>query len=62
MYVVLTPVFGLALFRIRPDLAVWLGVALAVIGLALLSGVSAGSVTGTCWSSRRRLCTRSRSP
>ena len=46
MYVVLTPVFGLVLFRIRPELAVWLGVALAVTGLALLSGVSAGSVTG----------------
>ena len=25
MYVILTPVFGLALFRIRPDRAVWLG-------------------------------------
>jgi drug/metabolite transporter (DMT)-like permease len=46
IYVVLTPVFGFLLFRIRPDLAVWLGVALAVIGLALLSGVSAGSVSG----------------
>jgi drug/metabolite transporter (DMT)-like permease len=46
IYVVLTPVFGLLLYRIRPDLAVWLGVALAVIGLALLSGVSAGSVSG----------------
>jgi drug/metabolite transporter (DMT)-like permease len=46
MYVVLTPVFGLALFRIRPGRGVWLGVALAVIGLAMLSGVSAGSVTG----------------
>jgi drug/metabolite transporter (DMT)-like permease len=46
MYVVLTPVFGLALFRIRPGLAVWGGVALAVTGLALLSGVSAGSGTG----------------
>jgi drug/metabolite transporter (DMT)-like permease len=46
MYVILTPVFGLALFRIRPDRAVWLGVALAVIGLAMLSGVAAGSVAG----------------
>jgi drug/metabolite transporter (DMT)-like permease len=46
MYVVLTPVFGLALFRIRPSRAVWLGVALAVAGLAMLSGVSAGSGTG----------------
>jgi drug/metabolite transporter (DMT)-like permease len=46
MYVVLTPIFGLALFRIRPGRAVWLGVGLAVVGLAMLSGVSAGSVTG----------------
>ena len=46
MYVVLTPVFGLALFRIRPGRSVWLGVALAVAGLAMLSGVSAGSGTG----------------
>jgi drug/metabolite transporter (DMT)-like permease len=46
MYVVLTPVFGFALFRIRPGRAVWFGVALAVIGLAMLSGVSAGSVSG----------------
>ena len=46
MYVILTPVFALALFRIRIARAVWLGVALAVVGLALLSGVSAGSATG----------------
>ena len=46
MYVVLTPVFAFALFRLRPGIAVWLGVALAVVGLAMLSGVSAGSVTG----------------
>jgi drug/metabolite transporter (DMT)-like permease len=46
MYVVLTPVFGLALFRIRPGRGVWLGVALAVTGLAMLSGVAAGSGTG----------------
>jgi drug/metabolite transporter (DMT)-like permease len=46
MYVVLTPVFALALFRFRPTRGVWLGVALAVLGLAMLSGVSAGSVTG----------------
>jgi drug/metabolite transporter (DMT)-like permease len=46
MYVVLTPVFGLALFRIRPGVAVWVGVTLAVLGLAMLSGVSAGSGTG----------------
>jgi drug/metabolite transporter (DMT)-like permease len=45
-YVVLTPVFGLLLFRIRPGVAVWLGVALAVAGLGMLSGISAGSVSG----------------
>ena len=46
MYVVLTPVFALVLFRLRPGGAVWIGVALAVIGLGMLSGVSAGSVSG----------------
>jgi drug/metabolite transporter (DMT)-like permease len=46
MYVVFTPVFGYVLFRIRAPRAVWLGVALAVLGLALLSGVSAGSTVG----------------
>ena len=46
MYVVLTPVFGLALFRVRLAGAVWIGVSLSVVGLAMLSGVSAGSVAG----------------
>lgn len=46
MYVVLTPVFALALFRLRAGAAVWAGVALAVAGLAMLSGISAGSTTG----------------
>src|SRR5215208_3139845 len=46
MYVVLTPVFGLLLFRTRAGAAVWAGVALAVGGLAMLSGVEAGSVSG----------------
>jgi len=45
-YVVLTPIFALALFRLRAGLAVWLGVALAVGGLAMLSGISAGSPVG----------------
>jgi len=44
MYVVLTPVFGLALFRVRLAGAVWIGVSLSVVGLAMLSGVSAGAV------------------
>jgi drug/metabolite transporter (DMT)-like permease len=46
MYVVLTPVFALALFRIRAGLAVWVGVGLAVAGLGMLSGISAGSPSG----------------
>ena len=46
MYVVLTPVFGLVLFRFRPGASVWIGVALAIVGLAMLSGVSTGSVSG----------------
>jgi drug/metabolite transporter (DMT)-like permease len=46
MYVVLTPIFGFALFRVRPGGAVWVGVALAVSGLVMLSGVSAGSLAG----------------
>ena len=46
MYVILTPVFGFALFRMRIAREVWLGVALAITGLALLSGVSAGSTVG----------------
>ncbi len=46
MYVVFTPLFGYVLFRIRAPRAVWLGVALAVLGLAMLSGVSAGSTAG----------------
>jgi drug/metabolite transporter (DMT)-like permease len=46
MYVVLTPLFALALFRVRVGCAVWGGVALAVAGLAMLSGISAGSPAG----------------
>jgi drug/metabolite transporter (DMT)-like permease len=46
MYVVLTPLIALALFRQRIGLATWSGVALATFGLALLSGVHAGSVAG----------------
>jgi drug/metabolite transporter (DMT)-like permease len=46
MYVVLTPIFGLILFRIRPAGRVWLAVGLAVAGLTMLSGVSAGSPVG----------------
>jgi drug/metabolite transporter (DMT)-like permease len=46
LYVVLTPLFGLLLFRTRIGLEVWAGVALAVAGLAMLTGVKAGSASG----------------
>ncbi len=46
LYVVLTPLFGLLLFRTRVGLEVWAGVVLAVVGLALLSGVDVGSPGG----------------
>jgi drug/metabolite transporter (DMT)-like permease len=46
LYVVLTPIFGLALFQTRVGREVWLGVALAVAGLAMLSGVHVGSTAG----------------
>ena len=46
LYVVLTPLFGLVLFRTRVGLEVWLGVVLSVTGLAMLSGVHVGSTTG----------------
>jgi len=46
MYVVLTPVIALALFRTRIRPAAWLGTAIAVAGLALLSGVHSGSAGG----------------
>jgi drug/metabolite transporter (DMT)-like permease len=46
MYVVFTPVLAFVLFRVRTGPAVWAGVALAVAGLAMLSGISAGSTTG----------------
>jgi drug/metabolite transporter (DMT)-like permease len=46
MYVVLTPLLALALFRSRVPPAVWAGVVLTAAGLALLSGVHAGSAVG----------------
>jgi drug/metabolite transporter (DMT)-like permease len=46
LYVVLTPLFALLLFRARIGREVWGGVALAVAGLAMLSGVEAGSSYG----------------
>ncbi len=46
LYVVFTPLLGLLLFRTRLGRLVWLGVALAVGGLAMLSGVGAGDPLG----------------
>ena len=46
MYVVLTPLIALLLYRSRIGLAAWGGVVLAAAGLAMLSGIHAGSVTG----------------
>jgi drug/metabolite transporter (DMT)-like permease len=42
LYVVFTPIFAFALFRIRAGRALWAGVGLALVGLALLSGIGAG--------------------
>jgi drug/metabolite transporter (DMT)-like permease len=46
MYVVLTPLIALVLYRSRIGLAAWVGVVVATAGLAMLSGIHAGSVTG----------------
>ena len=46
LYVVFTPLFVYALFRIRAGRSVWAGVALALVGLGLLSGVGVGDPIG----------------
>jgi drug/metabolite transporter (DMT)-like permease len=46
MYVVITPLIALLWLRQRIGVAGWLGVAMATVGLALLSGVDAGSPAG----------------
>jgi len=46
MYVVLTPLIALLLFRTHTPAAAWCGVGVSVVGLALLSGVHAGSAVG----------------
>jgi drug/metabolite transporter (DMT)-like permease len=46
MYVVLTPLIALALFRTRIRRAAWVGTGIAIVGLALLSGVHTGSAVG----------------
>jgi drug/metabolite transporter (DMT)-like permease len=56
LYVVFTPLFALALFRAQAGREVWTGVVLAVVGLALLSGVEAGSALGYSLRRRRRRC------
>jgi len=44
--VVLTPVTALVIFRYRIGTAAWLGVGLSTVGLAMLSGIEAGSLLG----------------
>lgn len=46
MYVVLTPLLALGLFRVRVPGAVWAGVGLTIVGLAVLSGIHGGAVLG----------------
>jgi len=46
LYVVVTPLIALALFRTPVASAVWAGVVLSVIGLLLLNGVPGGSAAG----------------
>src|SRR5918994_1188119 len=46
LYVLFTPLLALALFRTRIPRVLWAAVGLALIGLALLSGVPEGSGTG----------------
>src|SRR5436190_20238943 len=46
MYVVITPLLALALFRLRVGAAAWSGVGLATLGLAMLAGVHGGSAVG----------------
>ena len=46
LYVVLTPLLALALFRTPVPGSAWLGVALSLVGLLLLSGIPGGSVYG----------------
>jgi drug/metabolite transporter (DMT)-like permease len=46
MYVVLTPLLALALFRLRVGAAAWAGVGVATVGLAMLSGIHGGAVGG----------------
>ena len=58
LYVVFTPLLALLLFRTRVGGAVWVGVALAVVGLAMLSGSARAIRSATCSSSSARRPTR----
>jgi drug/metabolite transporter (DMT)-like permease len=46
LYVVLVPLVALLLFRERIGRSLWVGVALATVGFAMLSGINAGSAVG----------------
>ena len=46
LYVLLTPLVALALFRTRITRELWLAVALALVGLTLLAGVPSSSAAG----------------
>jgi len=46
LYVVLTPLLALAVFRTHTGRGAWLGVLLATAGLALLAGIQRGSLLG----------------
>lgn len=46
LYVVMTPLLALALFRTPVPAAAWVGVSLALAGLLMLSGIPGGSVAG----------------
>jgi drug/metabolite transporter (DMT)-like permease len=46
LYVLLTPLFALVLFRTRITRELWAAVALALVGLALLAGVPSSSAVG----------------
>jgi drug/metabolite transporter (DMT)-like permease len=46
LYVILTPLLAVALFRTRLERELWLAVGIAVAGLVLLGGAPSGSVEG----------------
>jgi drug/metabolite transporter (DMT)-like permease len=46
LYVLLTPLFALVLFRTRITRELWAAVVLALVGLTLLAGVPSGSAVG----------------